>query len=274
MNQEVVLEIVKFTRKCDYLTEEEITVVLLKRYKHLLNKNPKIINDQNIFMENEISRLQNEENVNNHKQAIKIAKENWKKSEANPKYLYNKYMSEDGLKIKNDNQDKSNEEIKKLVREGWKYNQLNPSYNYNISLREEISKLKEEKKDLSDDEILKQAKLNCKVSTKKLTGPKTPSPYNKFMKDQISIIKKDNPELTHKEAFRQAAAKWNESDLNPKNNQNLANIPSPYNKFMKDQISIIKKDNPELTHKEAFKEAAAKWKESDLNPKKEQNTVI
>ena len=98
-------------------------------------------------------------------------------------------MSEDGLKIKNDNQDKSNEEIKKLIREGWLFSQLNPNYKYNISLREEIAKLKEEKKDLSDDEILKQAKLNCKVSTKKLTGPKTPSAYNKFMKDHIFIIR-------------------------------------------------------------------------------------
>ena len=46
-----------------------------------------------------------------------------------------------------------------------------------------------------------------------------------------------------------------------------ARAPSAYNKFMKDEIAKVKKANPELGHKEAFKIAAANWKTSKENPK-------
>lgn len=47
---------------------------------------------------------------------------------------------------------------------------------------------------------------------------RTPSPYNTFMKDEIARVKKANPELGHKEAFKQAAANWKTSKSNPKAN--------------------------------------------------------
>lgn len=44
--------------------------------------------------------------------------------------------------------------------------------------------------------------------------------------------------------------------------------PSVFNEFMKVTISKIKKEDPEIKHTEAFKQAAAQWKTSDQNPKK------
>lgn len=55
------------------------------------------------------------------------------------------------------------------------------------------------------------------------------------------------------------------ADAKPKGTK--ARAPSAYNKFMKDEIVKVKKDNPALTHKEAFKIAAANWKTSAENPK-------
>ena len=41
---------------------------------------------------------------------------------------------------------------------------------------------------------------------KKEKAPRAPSPYNKFMKDEIARVKKAQPGLDHKEAFKAAAA--------------------------------------------------------------------
>ncbi|KAI8053990.1 hypothetical protein BDF22DRAFT_742964 [Syncephalis plumigaleata] len=42
---------------------------------------------------------------------------------------------------------------------------------------------------------------------------------------------------------------------------------SPYNKFMKDQLPKYKARNPDATHKDAFKQVAALWKDAPENPK-------
>ncbi|KAF9352646.1 MAG: hypothetical protein J3Q66DRAFT_338847 [Benniella sp.] len=42
---------------------------------------------------------------------------------------------------------------------------------------------------------------------------------------------------------------------------------SPYNKFMKAELAKIKAEKPTLNHKDAFKEVAARWKDSPENPK-------
>ncbi|KDN46992.1 hypothetical protein K437DRAFT_256012 [Tilletiaria anomala UBC 951] len=44
---------------------------------------------------------------------------------------------------------------------------------------------------------------------------------------------------------------------------------SAYNKYMKDALADIKKKNPQLDHKEAFKEAAKQWKHHPSNPKRQ-----
>ncbi|KAI9503243.1 hypothetical protein BX070DRAFT_191636 [Coemansia spiralis] len=42
---------------------------------------------------------------------------------------------------------------------------------------------------------------------------------------------------------------------------------SPYNKFMKTELAKVKKNNPGLPHKDAFKKAAQNWATSAENPK-------
>jgi hypothetical protein len=42
--------------------------------------------------------------------------------------------------------------------------------------------------------------------------------------------------------------------------------PSPYNIFMKSEIAKVKKANPSLDHKQAFKDAAGNWKTAKENP--------
>ncbi|CAG8748100.1 11620_t:CDS:1, partial [Cetraspora pellucida] len=63
-------------------------------------------------------------------------------------------------------------------------------------------------------------------------------------------------ETADKLARRGAAIKMNESKK-----------LSPYNAFMKTNLPIIKKNNPELDHKDAFKLVASMWKDSINNPK-------
>ncbi|KAF9978873.1 hypothetical protein BGZ73_008874 [Actinomortierella ambigua] len=59
-------------------------------------------------------------------------------------------------------------------------------------------------------------------STKKSTGGKKLSPYNKFMKDQLSKVKAEKPNLSHKEAFKEVAAMWKTAKENPANSSNIA----------------------------------------------------
>lgn len=39
--------------------------------------------------------------------------------------------------------------------------------------------------------------------------PRPLSEYQVFMKDAITHIKKDHPDMNHREAFKQAVSKWN-----------------------------------------------------------------
>jgi hypothetical protein len=48
----------------------------------------------------------------------------------------------------------------------------------------------------------------AKKTTEKKSGVKKPSPYNLFMKEELAKIKKANPKMEHKEAFKKAAATW------------------------------------------------------------------
>ncbi|KAI9096557.1 hypothetical protein DFS34DRAFT_581259, partial [Phlyctochytrium arcticum] len=42
---------------------------------------------------------------------------------------------------------------------------------------------------------------------------------------------------------------------------------SPYNMFMKTELTKVKADTPGIGHKEAFKVAASHWKDAPENPK-------
>eukprot|EP00401_Gymnodinium_catenatum_P049354 CAMPEP_0117462588 /NCGR_PEP_ID=MMETSP0784-20121206/3132_1 /TAXON_ID=39447 /ORGANISM="" /LENGTH=62 /DNA_ID=CAMNT_0005256359 /DNA_START=71 /DNA_END=259 /DNA_ORIENTATION=- len=57
-------------------------------------------------------------------------------------------------------------------------------------------------------------------ATKATKAPKekrAPTPYNIFMKSELAKIKKTNPNMDHKEAFKVAAGNWASSSQNPKN---------------------------------------------------------
>ncbi|ORZ06872.1 hypothetical protein BCR42DRAFT_426618 [Absidia repens] len=55
----------------------------------------------------------------------------------------------------------------------------------------------------------------AKEKTTKKT--KRPSPYNMYMKAELGKVKKDNPGMTHKEAFKKVAESWATAPENPKN---------------------------------------------------------
>lgn len=67
------------------------------------------------------------------------------------------------------------------------------------------------------------AKTGSAKSPSKVTKRKEPkekraaSPYNIFMKNELAKVKKANPSLNHKEAFKVAAQNWAASSENPKN---------------------------------------------------------
>ncbi|GAB5592991.1 hypothetical protein Unana1_07891 [Umbelopsis nana] len=42
---------------------------------------------------------------------------------------------------------------------------------------------------------------------------------------------------------------------------------TPYNRFMKTELAKVKAEKPGVAHKEAFKLAATRWKDSPDNPK-------
>jgi hypothetical protein len=48
-------------------------------------------------------------------------------------------------------------------------------------------------------------------------APRTPSPYNEYMEEEIGRVKRLTPGMDHKAAFRAAAANWKNSVMNPKN---------------------------------------------------------
>lgn len=43
---------------------------------------------------------------------------------------------------------------------------------------------------------------------RKANKPRKLSEYNKFMKKEIPLVKKNNPKLSHMEAFKKAAGNW------------------------------------------------------------------
>ncbi|KAJ3162460.1 hypothetical protein HDU86_004942 [Geranomyces michiganensis] len=57
------------------------------------------------------------------------------------------------------------------------------------------------------------------AATKKKTTPggakRGASAYNQFMKTELVRVKKSEPELAHKDAFRKAASNWKYATENP-----------------------------------------------------------
>lgn len=68
-----------------------------------------------------------------------------------------------------------------------------------------------------------------KKQRKKREGPpRQPTAYNNFMKAELAKIKQENSEMHHREAFKIAAARWAESEDNPKNQKGgMAALKAP-----------------------------------------------
>lgn len=100
--------------------------------------------------------------------------------------------------------------------------------------------------------------------------------YDDFVKRETNIIKIRNPDMDDNAVFKVASKRWKTSTKNPgrciinippigkiKNNK----TPSAYNIFMKREMSIIRRNNPDMRHKDVFKLAASRWKYAPENTK-------
>jgi YABBY protein len=57
---------------------------------------------------------------------------------------------------------------------------------------------------------------SSKAGKKKSTGGKKVSPYNRFMKEQLAVLKTEKPDLPHQERFKLVAQRWKTAKENPK----------------------------------------------------------
>jgi len=76
-----------------------------------------------------------------------------------------------------------------------------------------------EKEPKKIEKIEKIEKMDAPKKTsapKKEKSPRDPSPYNKYMREEIIRVKTETPSLDHKAAFKQAAANWKFAKENPK----------------------------------------------------------
>lgn len=59
-----------------------------------------------------------------------------------------------------------------------------------------------------DDNLLDSKEAVVLGGKRKANKPRKLSEYNKFMKKEIPLVKKNNPKLSHMEAFKKAAGNW------------------------------------------------------------------
>ena len=59
-----------------------------------------------------------------------------------------------------------------------------------------------------DDNLLDSKEEAVLGGKRKANKPRKLSEYNKFMKKEIPLVKKNNPKLSHMEAFKKAAGNW------------------------------------------------------------------
>jgi len=167
------------------------------------------------------------------------------------------------------------------------------------------NKYKKLKKSNNNNYFIKMEPVITRIEKK--TRTTQPSAYNNFMTDEIPRVKKENPGITHREAFKLAASRWKDSPMNVKKpkeekktkEEKKAEVkegeektekvtekvkkmkivdetkklekppksPTPYNTYMSTEIGNVKKENPGMGHREAFKIAASRWATAPENPK-------
>jgi len=78
------------------------------------------------------------------------------------------------------------------------------------------------KKQLSPEEKIELLEERLKIleekasfgKEKKPKKPRKPTAFNIFMKDAIAKVKKENPTITHNDAFKMATTMWSEQKNN------------------------------------------------------------
>ena len=86
-----------------------------------------------------------------------------------------------------------------------------------------------------------------------MTSKREPSDYNKFMKMNIAMLKEEDPELGHKEAFIISAKEWKNKPTNTEQLKRISMVEDIKNNFLKHDIkdekifSVLIK--PTLTYK-------------------------
>jgi len=112
--------------------------------------------------------------------------------------------------------------------------------------RKKAENKKAENKKESDDESPKKKARTTKV--KYPNAPKRINAYNIFVQRKIAEIKKENPDINHKEAFRKAGLEWKE-------------LGEVYHKHIKDQIDELKKTHPDKDMDTWYDMANETWNE-------------
>ncbi|GES84174.1 hypothetical protein GLOIN_2v1471349 [Rhizophagus clarus] len=124
--------------------------------------------------------------------------------------------------------------------------------------------------------ILKKKKPMGKSS--KRTRRKTKrrlNPYNLYMREEIIAIKENNPTMTHREAFTQAARSWRTSTKNPKNQQNNnQGRNARNNKSKRREIIQEKKPKKQTTRKEVIDKKKGEKIQKMLNNDKSKKREI
>jgi ethanolamine utilization protein EutP (predicted NTPase) len=289
-NNSATNEAINIITRTDLESEDDLSIV--KRHKRALTP-------YNQFMKQEITKIKAKQPNITHKAAFTEAAQRWKISLNNPKNNsineainiisnkdleseddllivnkpkraltpYNQFMKQELTKIKAEQPNITHKAAFTEAAQRWKVSLNNPKYNTTDEAINNIGKTNLE----SEDDL-----LIVKKPKRALT------PYNQFMKQELTKIKAKQPNITHKAAFTEAAQRWKISLNNPKNNtiNEVINIISktdlesvddlsrvkkhkraltPYNQFMKQEITKIKAKQPNITHKAAFKEAAQRW---------------
>jgi hypothetical protein len=110
---------------------------------------------------------------------------------------------------------------------------------------------------------------------------KKPTAYNVFMKKAMDKVKKDYPDMDHKNVFKTAASQWKYSSENPgkvveKKEKEIKKKekPTAYNIFMKKTMEEIQEEYDELDPKEVFRRAASRWKEAPENKEASLSFII
>jgi YABBY protein len=60
-----------------------------------------------------------------------------------------------------------------------------------------------------------KADAPAKAGKKKGSGGKKVSPYNRYMKEQLAVLKAEKPDMPHQERFKLVAQRWKTAKENP-----------------------------------------------------------